>query len=506
MEIRPQPGPQVDFASSRADVVIYGGSAGGGKSFALLLEMLRHISNPMFRGVIFRRDYAQIMQPGGLWDEALKLYRPCGGEDVQGLGKFRFPSGAEITFHHLHLESDIYNWQGAQVPVIEFDELTHFTAEQFWYLLGRNRSTSGIKPYMRASCNPELDSWVEKLISWWIDQDESSPTYGLPIKSRSGKLRWFVRIDDTLSWADTPQALLDKHGDFVKPKSLTFIPAKLTDNKILMEADPGYMANLQAQTRLQRARLLDGNWKAAPNPGDWFRRGDFRIIAAPMPGTDYVRGWDFAATEPSETNPNPDRTATVLIGRQPNGRYVVAHARRESYRSGQVQEMVTAYAGVDGPDVAISIPIDPGAAGVGVADNYVSALAGYAIRPKPIRKGKTVYAEPFAIQVQRGMVDIVEAPWNDFYFAELEQFPAPRVHDDLVDASSIAFSSIVQLNDAWIDAAKESTTTSEDVYEVNEVKDLLAVVKPVSEMELLIKSYISHGNTQVVQDDGTDWM
>ena len=499
---RPQPGPQEAFHASPADIVIYGGSAGGGKSYSLLLEQLRHVKNPNFRGVLFRRDYSQIMHPGGLWDEAGKMYPFCKGEALIGLGKYKFPSGAEISFHHLHLESDVYAWQGSQVPLFCFDELTHFTAEQFWYMVGRNRSTCGVRPYIRASCNPELDSWVEKLIAWWINQDDASSSYGLPIPDRSGVLRWFIRIDDSLEWADTPGELKAKFGGAVMPKSLTFIPAKLTDNKILMEADPGYLANLQAQTRLERARLLDGNWKAAPNPGDWFRRSDFKMVAAPEPGTEFVRGWDFAASEPSESNPNPDRSATVLMGRQPSGRYVVAHARREAWKTGKVEALVRAYAIQNGHTVPVAIPIDPGAGGVGMVDHYVSALSGYPVRPRPIRKGKTVYAEPFAIQVQRGMVDVVIAPWNDFYFKELESFPSPKVHDDLVDASSIAFAEVVGYNDSWIaaveaDDEKDGVPKSAALQEIDDINFL------DREVEGLLETGIPNTRTE---DDATDWM
>lgn len=503
MILRPQPGPQEAFAASPADIVIYGGSAGGGKSFALLLEPLRHIANPYFRCAIFRRDYAQTMRPGGLWDEACKIYIPCGADAIKGNAEFRFPSGAVISFCHLHLDSDIYTWQGSQVPLIEFDELTHFTAEQFWYMFSRNRSTSGIRPYVRASCNPELDSWVEHLLNWWINQDEASPDYGLPIPSRSGVLRWFIRIDDAFEWADSADDLKERFGASVTPKSLTFIPAKLTDNKILMDADPGYMANLQSQTRVERARLLDGNWKAAPNPGDWFRKADFKLVAAPEAGTEFVRGWDFAATEPSESNPNPDRSATVLMGRQPSGRYVVAHARREAWKTGRVEALVRAYAVQNGHNVPIIIPVDPGAAGVGVVDHYVSALAGYPVRPRPIRKGKTVYAEPFAIQVQRGMVDVVIAPWNDMYFKEMESFPNPKTHDDLVDASTIAFGEVVGYDDSWIASVEEPKENGEAVPKsaaLQEIDDINFLDREVGEL-------IEKDLPNTTEEDGaTDWM
>ena len=136
--IRPQPGAQERFLSSVADIAIYGGAAGGGKSFALLMEPLRHIGNKHFGGVIFRRTSPQITNEVALWDEAGKLYPLVYGEPRIGSLEYRFPIGASVSFRHLQHEDTIYDWQGAQVPFIGFDELTHFTKRQFFYMLSRN--------------------------------------------------------------------------------------------------------------------------------------------------------------------------------------------------------------------------------------------------------------------------------------------------------------------------------------------------------------------------------
>src|SRR4029077_9839556 len=78
-------------------------------------------------------------------------------------------------FSHLQLATSVYDWQGAQITLICFDELAHFTAHQFFYLLSRNRSTCGIKPYIRATCNPDADSWVAEFLAWWIDPETGFP-------------------------------------------------------------------------------------------------------------------------------------------------------------------------------------------------------------------------------------------------------------------------------------------------------------------------------------------
>lgn len=154
----PQKGRQTDFLSTKADIAIYGGSAGAGKSFALLLEPLRHFHNPKFGGVIFRRNSTQVRNQGGLWDESVQIYTPLKATAKQSYLEWIFPSGGKMKFAHLENEASVYDWQGSQIPFIGFDEVTHFTEKQFFYMLSRNRSMSGIPGYVRATCNPDTDS------------------------------------------------------------------------------------------------------------------------------------------------------------------------------------------------------------------------------------------------------------------------------------------------------------------------------------------------------------
>lgn len=263
--IKPQP-KQEEFLTSEADIALYGGSAGGGKSFSLLLMPLYYISNSKFNTVFFRRTTVDIRNPGGLWDESQLIYRLAKGHPQQQVLKWTFESGANVKFAHLEHDNSVFSWQGSQINLLIFDELTHFSEQQFWYMLSRNRSTSGVKPRVRMSTNPDKDSWVRKLVDWWIGEN------GLPIQERSGVLRWFVRVDGKLKWADTKEELLE----YGSPKSFTFIPAKLTDNHALMANDPGYAANLMAQNQVERAKLYDGNWNISYSDfGSILDRTDF---------------------------------------------------------------------------------------------------------------------------------------------------------------------------------------------------------------------------------------
>lgn len=445
-EIRPQPGPQENFLKSPADIVIYGGGAGGGKTFGLLLEAARHVANPEYGAVIFRRESVQITNEGGLWDNALALYPRIGARPIKApkLG-FVFASGAKVTFAHLNQETDVLGWQGSQIPMLAFDELCHFERSQFFYLLSRNRSTCGIRPYVRATCNPDADSWVAEFISWWIDAD------GFPIPSRAGKLRWFCRIADQIQWADSPADLVTAHG--IAPedaKSITFIPALVTDNPALLQADPGYLANLKALGRVERERLLLGNWRIKPAAGLYFPRHAVNIVDAPPADlTATCRAWDLAATPPTESAPSPDATTAVLLARTRAGRFVVLHALTLRAGPHKVREAITNTASQDGHGVRIAIPQDPGQAGKDQAAGYVSLLAGYTIVTRRPSRDKITRASPFAAQWQAGNVDLVQGPWNEAFLSELEAFPDAASHDDFVDAAADAFAEVSQQSGAY---------------------------------------------------------
>jgi predicted phage terminase large subunit-like protein len=438
--IQPQPGPQTKFLSSPADIAIYGGSAGGGKTWGLLMEPLRHVSNPGFGAVFFRRSTVQIRNEGGLWDESATLYPQIGAEPKEHELWWKFPSGAAVSFAHLEHDKTRFNYQGAQIPLICFDELTHFTAVQFWYLVSRNRSMCGVRPYIRATCNPDADSWVATLIAWWIDQDT-----GLPIPERSGVLRWFVRVGEDLKWADRPEDLaeftmLNDAGDRVPipPKSLTFIPAKLTDNKALMAADPGYMASLLALPLVERERLLGGNWKIRPAAGLYFQRSWCRVVDVVPAGTVFGVGYDLAATPPSPENPDPDATSRTKIGRTPDGRYIVVHNNSVRETPAGVERFIRNNASQDGKETTISLPQDPGQAGKSQVKALTLMLSGYTVRSSTETGDKVTRFGPFSAQAEAGNVDVLRGDWNDQWFTALEGFPTAK-HDDDADSTSRAF-------------------------------------------------------------------
>jgi len=445
-EIRPQPGPQTDFLASPADIVVYGGSAGGGKSWGLLLDPLRHVStNAAFNAVIFRRNSTQVRNPGGLWDESMPLYSPLGAVPIQQTLEHRFPGGGRVRFAHLEHEGTKYDWQGAQIPCLSFDELTHFSEATFFYLLSRNRSMCGVRPYVRATCNPDADHWLvvgpegwgSGFISWWID-----PATGYPIQERAGVLRWFIRVNDRLVWADSAEALVAEYGEDASPKSVTFIPAKLSDNQALMKADPGYLANLKALDAVERERLLGGNWKIRAAAGLLFQRAWCEVVDAVPAGLEIVRYWDLAATEKIPSN-DPDHTVGIKLGRDgKTGLFYLLHCVSMQVSPAKVEAALANTASADGTQVRLGLPQDPGQAGKSQAQYFARQLAGYSVSTRPERGDKVTRFGPFSAQAEAGNVKVLRGPWNGELFDALEGFP-DAAHDDHADACAGAFGMFV---------------------------------------------------------------
>lgn len=442
IRIGPQKGPQERFLATSADICIYGGAAGGGKTFGLLLEPIRHMNNKNYNAVIFRSNYTQVTSPGGLWDSSGKIYSLVKGAYPLKTPKLHwtFKSGATVNFAHLGSDSDCQNWQGSQIAMIGFDELTHFSKHQFFYMLSRNRTDSGVAPYVRATCNPDADSWVADFIKWWI-----TPETGYPIPERSGVIRYMVRLNDEIIWGDSKEELAAQGYDAQDVKSVTFIASTLQDNQILMKMDPGYLANLKALPTVERERLLLGNWKIKAVAGLFFRRTQVGEMLEELPKDviSWCRGWDLAATSEDEDG-DPAYTAGVLIGKRKSGRYIVADVINKRLAASDVRTIIKMTAQADKAKykrVIERLPQDPGQAGKEQAQSYVKFLAGFLVKTIGESGSKESRAEPFAAQWQAGNVDVLIGEWNEMYFNQLESFPESKFKD-MVDASSSAFNEV----------------------------------------------------------------
>jgi hypothetical protein len=268
---------------------------------------------PGFGAVIFRRTSPQITNEGGLWDTSEELLQDI-AKPREGLLDWEFPNGNKFKFAHMQYEKDKLNWQGAQIPAIGWDELTHFSESQFWYLVSRNRSVCGVTPYIAATCNPvskedPVGGWVRRLLEWWIGPD------GYVIPERSGIIRWFIRVAGELVWGDSAEELKAQYPRSL-PKSITFIESKLEDNVILETTNPEYRANLEALPEFERQQLLDRNWNAIPEKGSLFKDVTFeRIRPSQVPELLEIR----AIVDPAVTSTdNSDCQGVVIDGISPN--------------------------------------------------------------------------------------------------------------------------------------------------------------------------------------------
>ena len=221
---KPNEGPQTDFLAAPETDVLYGGAAGGGMSYAMLVDPLRYAHRAAHRALILRRSMPELRE---LIDKSRELYPRafpgCKFREVEKV--WTFPSGCKIEFGFLERDADVYRYQGQAYSWIGFDEITHLNTEFSWnYLSSRLRTTdSEITPYMRCTANPGGvgATWVKKR---YVDPNEPNETF-------TG--------DDGLT--------------------RRFIPARLEDNPYLAK-DGRYEQMLNALPDVQRKQLLEGNW------------------------------------------------------------------------------------------------------------------------------------------------------------------------------------------------------------------------------------------------------
>lgn len=439
-----QPGPQTAFYKTTADIAIYGGAAGGGKSAACLIDAARYIGKiPNYNCVFFRRTFPEIFNPGALFDESQKWYPLLDGEANLVKAQWKFPGNEKIQFAHLQHEKTLTQWHGSQVARLYFDELCTFTEKQFWYLLSRCRTTLPIKPQVRATCNPDSESWVAELLEWWIGDD------GFPIQERSGLLRWFVRVNDNLVWADNPEELKSKYPD-IPPKSLTFIRASIYDNKILLNNDPDYLANLHALHEIDKQRLLLGNWKIKPEAGVVFNRTWFDIVDD-IPTDEIhrtVRFWDLAATKSKLSY----YTAGVKMGILRDKTIIVLDAIWQKTTPTEAIALIRKTAEQDGRGVTVGWEQEPGSSGIMAMEQIKTSLKGFKSKPVRPQGDKIQRALPYATASQNGKVFLLRGIWNDQYINALHHFdgsPKPLIND-LTDASSGAYEILSSIRSTWV--------------------------------------------------------
>lgn len=443
----PKSDKQYEFVTSDAHITVFGGAAGAGKSYLGVMDFLKYIHLPKFRGLITRRTTPQLKGSGGILDNAMDLYQKIDPKvrwkDKDGY--FQFSSGARIYLRHFETLSAKDNFQGAEVNEFLVDEGQQYEEAMVVYLMSRMRNPKcpEVMPHMKITCNPDYNSFLRDWIEWYLD-----PETGIPIPERSGVKRYFIAVDGKMIFGESVKALRDKYGQKYNPLSFRFIAANVYDNPILMKNNPEYVSWLEGLGRVERDRLLHGSWFAREETSGYFKREWVEEVPiVPLKTIQSVRAWDISGTLPSDTNPNPDWTVGVKMSKDKNSLYYVEDVVRDRQRHGGVFDMILATARRDGEDTTILIPCDPGAAGKAYAAQLIRELAehGFTARMKTTNKSKIVRFAPFAALAEAGGIRVVRGDWNEVYYNELERFDGSRnVKDDQVDATADAFTHLAQ--------------------------------------------------------------
>lgn len=285
----PQKGAQENMMATNVDILIAGGSRGGGKSWALLMEALYDVKNPNFTSLLLRKELKDL---DSMINDSHKLYSDFGvyNRSINDM-TWNFNSGGWLKFSYYagNYNSFKDRFQGRQYAYIGIDEITQCEYRKFKYLTTVNRNASHIRTRFWGTCNPDPDSWVKKFIDWWIDED------GYAIPERCGVPRYCYMDGDSPDsiywgssreevyeqcapiidsiWNDEYEKVYSKMGMTkldVTIKSVTFVRADLSENIKLLTSDPSYLGNLAQQDEEQRMRDLKANWK-------WKEAGDDMI-------------------------------------------------------------------------------------------------------------------------------------------------------------------------------------------------------------------------------------
>ncbi len=215
---------------------LYGGAAGGGKSDALVIEALRQVGIPHYKALILRKTFPQLNE---LIEKTLRYYPRAfpGAKYNAAKHVWRFPSGAKVVFGSLQHTPDRLKYQGQAFDYIAFDELTHFTWEEYSYLFSRNRPNGpGTRVYIRATANPG------GVGHGWVKSRFITPAPPL------------TPIAETVRWTEPDGTERESEQKRI------FVPSTVFDNDALLRADPLYVQRLASLPEAERRALLCGDW------------------------------------------------------------------------------------------------------------------------------------------------------------------------------------------------------------------------------------------------------
>lgn len=393
------------FLRTYALEALFGGAAGGGKSSALLMAALQYVDIPNYSAILFRRTYADLALPGAIMDRFITWMSPY--DDVRWNSNNYtavFPSGARISFGYLNNSQDYLRYKGAEFQFIGMDEVTEIRESDYRYMFSRLRRPS------------------------------SGPLAKVPLRMRAAS-------NPAPNWVR--QRFITEGRDYGR----IFVPSKLTDNPGI-DAE-SYRQSLQALDPVERRRLEEGDWWST-TLGSLFERESFVLLdQVEIPEVSSmaraVRFWDLAATEPSQSNPDPDWTVGTLVLFDQGIAYIL-DVKRIRAKGDKVEQLIAQTAYEDGHHVAIRMEQEPGSSGKALVDQYARyVIPGYDFSGIRATGDKITRARPFAAAVANGNVRVVRGPWLTEWLDEFASFPEAANHDDQVDSAVGAFTHLTGL-------------------------------------------------------------
>lgn len=435
------------YLQSDAIVTVFGGAMGSGKTYNGLLKFLRWIDDPNFRGVVIRKSSTTIMRSAGIFDSSKGMYRAFDPtvKVNHKAQKFTFSSGAEIAYTHLETDEQAEGLRGSEFSHALLEECTELKEDHVLVVLSRLRSKANMTPSMGITCNPNPSHFLRQWVDWYL-LPEGHEHAGRPDPDKDGIIRYFLRINNEMIWADSKEELFERYKDpnlpddditQPMPVSFTFISGNIFDNPILLKTNPSYLASLKAMKRVKQERDLWGNWNVREETsGFWKSFWCNEILSRPARNevSKRVRAWDIAGSKKSETNTNPDYTASVLMTLYKDGRYAIEDVFRFRGTYHEVYKKIAETSKLDGTDVQVLIPQDAGAAGLSAVNNLQQYLAENGIPARKVKtsKSKLDRFRPFAAACEAGAVDILKNCGTDlenkiysdngFWYSELEGF------------------------------------------------------------------------------------
>jgi len=384
---------------------LFGGAAGGGKSSALLMAALQYVDIPGYSAILFRRTFADLSLPGALMDR-FRTWSTLYDDIHWNNNSFvaTFPSSARISFGYLNNTNDYLRYKGSEFQFIGMDEVTEIRESDYRYLFSRLRRPatgplSSVPLRMRCASNP-APNWVRQ--------------------------RFIVEG---------------------REKGRIFVPSRLTDNPGI-DAD-SYRQALSALDPVERRRLEEGDWWST-TLGSMFDRTlvviiDNEEVPVTTSSARVVRFWDLAATEPSQSTPDPDWTVGTLMMFD-EGIAHVLDVKKKRVKADKVEQLIAQTAYEDGVTVPIRMEQEPGSSGKAIIDQFARyVLPGFDFGAIRSTGDKITRARPFAAALANGNVRVVRGAWLSDWLDELSAFPESAPHDDQVDSATGAFNYLTGL-------------------------------------------------------------